>query len=94
FSKVTIAADDEHVLLGVAGFQARAALAPLFSELPGSDKALVSDGVTSLLWFEHPAERFLLVTDVATATRVTDALRSDAQLNNSQQWLALNIEAG
>jgi folate-binding Fe-S cluster repair protein YgfZ len=24
FSKVTIAADDEHVLLGVAGFQARA----------------------------------------------------------------------
>jgi folate-binding Fe-S cluster repair protein YgfZ len=40
FSKVTIAADDEHVLLGVAGFQARAALAPLFSELPGSDKPL------------------------------------------------------
>ena len=94
FSKVTIAADDEHVLLGVAGFQARAALAPLFSELPGSDKQLITDGVTSLLWFEHPAERFLLVTDVATATRVTDALRSDAQLNNSQQWLALNIEAG
>jgi folate-binding Fe-S cluster repair protein YgfZ len=94
FSKVTIAADDEHVLLGVAGFQARAALAPLFSELPGSDKPLVTDGVTSLLWFEHPAERFLLVTDVATATRVADALRSDAQLNNSQQWLALNIEAG
>jgi folate-binding Fe-S cluster repair protein YgfZ len=47
-----------------------------------------------VLWFEHPAERFLLVTDVATATRVTDALRGEAQLNNSQQWLALNIEAG
>jgi folate-binding protein YgfZ len=45
-------------------------------------------------WFEHPAERFLLVTDVATATRITDALRGEAQLNNSQQWLALNIEAG
>ena len=64
FSKVTIAADDEHVLLGVAGFQARAALAPLFSELPGSDKPLVSDGVTSLLWFagdrcgnRHPRNR-------------------------------------
>nr|VUD34134.1 putative global regulator [Raoultella sp. NCTC 9187] len=25
---------------------------------------------------------------------MTEALRSDAQLNNSQQWLALNIEAG
>ncbi len=48
----------------------------------------------SLLWFEHPGERFLLVTDVDTANRVTDALRGEAQFNNSQQWLALNIEAG
>ncbi|MEF3099647.1 tRNA-modifying protein YgfZ [Raoultella terrigena] len=94
FSKVTIAANDELVLLGVAGFQARAALAPLFSELPNADKQVVTDGATSLLWLEHPAERFLLVTDAETAARVTEALRSDAQLNNSQQWLALNIEAG
>ncbi|ASV56755.1 MULTISPECIES: tRNA-modifying protein YgfZ [Lelliottia] len=94
FSKVTIAADDEHVLLGVAGFQARAALKNLFSELPDAEKQLVSEGATSILWFEQPAERFLLVTDVATAERVTEALRGEAQLNNSQQWLALNIEAG
>ncbi|MFY9995846.1 MAG: tRNA-modifying protein YgfZ [Leclercia sp.] len=94
FSKVTIAADDELVLLGVAGFQARAALKNLFSELPDGEKQVISDGVTSLLWFEHPAERFLLVTDSATAERVTEALRGEAQLNNSQQWLALNIEAG
>ncbi|MBZ0059859.1 tRNA-modifying protein YgfZ [Leclercia barmai] len=94
FSKVTIAADDELVLLGVAGFQARAALKNLFSELPDAEKQVTTDGVTSLLWFEHPAERFLLVTDVATAERVTQALRGEAQLNNSQQWLSLNIEAG
>ncbi|WP_448668939.1 tRNA-modifying protein YgfZ [Enterobacter mori] len=94
FSKVTITPDDEHVLLGVAGFQARAALKNLFSELPDAEKQVVSEGETSILWFEHPAERFLLVTDAATAERVTDALRGEAQLNNSQQWLALNIEAG
>ena len=94
FSKVTIAPDDEHVLLGVAGFQARAALKNLFAELPDAKKQLVSEGATSILWFEHPAERFLLVTDEATAERVTDALRGEAQFNNSQQWLALNIEAG
>ncbi|PSS48379.1 tRNA-modifying protein YgfZ [Enterobacter sp. FS01] len=94
FSKVTIAADDELVLLGVAGFQARAALKNLFSELPDAEKQVTNDGATSLLRFEHPAERFLLVTDVATAERVTQALRGEAQLNNSQQWLALNIEAG
>jgi folate-binding Fe-S cluster repair protein YgfZ len=55
FSKVTIAPDDEHVLLGVAGFQARAALKNLFSELPDAEKQVVSEGATSILWFEHPA---------------------------------------
>ena len=34
FSKVAIVPDDERVLLGIAGFQARAALANIFSELP------------------------------------------------------------
>lgn len=82
------------MLLGVAGFQARAALKNLFNELPDAEKQLVSEGETSILWFEHPAERFLLVTDAATAERVTEALRGEAQFNNSQQWLALNIEAG
>lgn len=94
FSKVTIAADDEHVLLGVAGFQARAALANLFSTLPDQQTQVVQDGDTQILWFEQPAERFLLVTDVATAERINETLRGEAQLNNSQQWLALNIEAG
>lgn len=94
FSKVTIAADDALVLLGIAGFQARAALANLFTELPGAGKPCLQEGDTSLLWFAHPEERFLLVTDEATAERVTEALRGEAQLNNSQQWLALNIEAG
>ena len=94
FSKVTIAPDDEHVLLGVAGFQARAALANLFTTLPDAEKQVVQEGATSILWFEHPAERFLLVTDVATAELISEKLRGEAQLNNSQQWLALNIEAG
>jgi folate-binding protein YgfZ len=94
FSKVTISADDERVLLGVAGFQARAALANLFSTLPESENQVVQEGETTLLWFAHPAERFLLVTDAATAEMVTEKLRGEAQLNNSQQWLALNIEAG
>ena len=94
FSKVTIAPDDEHVLLGIAGFQARAALANLFTTLPDSEKPVVQEGETTLLWFAHPAERFLLVTDTATAQAITEKLHGEAQLNNSQQWLALNIEAG
>ncbi|MBV8041792.1 tRNA-modifying protein YgfZ [Pluralibacter sp.] len=94
FSKVVIAPNDDRVLLGVAGFQARAALTNVFSQLPDRDVQAVSEGDSTLLWFEHPAERFLLVVSAKTAGRVADALRGEAQLNNSQQWLALNIEAG
>lgn len=94
FSKVTIAADDEQQLLGVAGKGARSALAALFHTLPDQEKAVVTEGATTLLWFEYPQERFLLVTDKPTATAVSAALHDHAQLNDSQQWLALDIEAG
>lgn len=94
FAKVTINPDDSRVLLGVAGFQARAALTNLFSILPDSENQAVRDGENTLLWLEHPGERFILVVNEETAQRVTEALRGEAELNNSQQWLALNIEAG
>lgn len=94
FSKVTIAADDDAVLLGVAGFQARAALTNLFDTLPDSETPVVQQGETTLLWFDQPAERFLLVTSLEQAQALQQKLADDASLNDSTQWLALNIEAG
>lgn len=94
FSKVTIAPDDSRVLLGLAGAGARDALAALFTTLPDGETQVTRDGDSTLLWFEHPAERFLLVVSEAMAQRIADALRDSAAFNNSQQWLALNIEAG
>ncbi len=94
FSKVTLAADDNAVLLGVAGFQARAALANLFGTLPNSETPVVQQGETTLLWLEKPAERFLLVTTLEQAQALQQKLADDAQLNDSTQWLALDIEAG
>lgn len=94
FSKVTIAADDEHTLLGLAGFQARAALAKVFATLPDESNPLVHENGTTLLWLGLPAERFLIVTSPARAAELTETLRGEAQLNNSTQWLALDIEAG
>lgn len=94
FSKVTITPDDESVLLGLAGLQARAALAPLFEILPDEHTPVVTVNNTSILWFNTPAERFLIVTDTTTAPDLTEKLSQQAQLNDSQQWLALDIEAG
>ncbi|HCK00796.1 MAG TPA: tRNA-modifying protein YgfZ [Serratia grimesii] len=94
FSKLTIAADNEAVLLGVAGFQARAALADVFSTLPDAEHQVVQDGETTLLHFALPAERFLLVTTAAIAEQLVSKLHEQAELNDSQQWLTLDIEAG
>jgi hypothetical protein len=94
FSKLTIAADSEAVLLGVAGFQARAALADVFSTLPDAEHQVVQDRETTLLHFALPAERFLLVTTAAIAEQLVSKLHEQAELNDSQQWLTLDIEAG
>ncbi|RMN21571.1 hypothetical protein ALQ63_03063 [Serratia plymuthica] len=94
FSKLTIAVDSEAVLLGVAGFQARAVLAGVFNSLPDAEHQVVQDGETTLLHFSAPAERFLLVTTAAVAEQLTGKLNEQAELNDSQQWLTLDIEAG
>jgi len=94
FSKVTLAPDDDAVLLGVAGFQARAALTSLFDALPDGDHPVVQQGESTLLWFPTPAERFLIVTTREQAQALQQKLADDAQLNDSAQWLALDIEAG
>ena len=79
---------------GVAGFQARAALANLFSELPSKEKQVVKEGATTCYGLNTRQNVSWIVTDEATANTRTDKLRGEAELNNSQQWLALNIEAG
>jgi len=94
FSKVTLVADDDAVTLGVAGYQARAALANLFTTLPDAETPVVQQGDSTLLWFAQPAERFLLVTSPAQAETLKTSLAGEAQFNDSTQWLALDIEAG
>ncbi|MOA19573.1 tRNA-modifying protein YgfZ [compost metagenome] len=54
----------------------------------------MQDGETTLLHFSLPAERFLLVTTAAVAEQLVDKLHEQAELNDSQQWLTLDIEAG
>lgn len=94
FSKVTIAEDNTVVLLGVAGSQARGALAGMFTALPDAEHQVVQDGDTTLLHLALPAERFLLITTAAIAEQLSAKLDGQAMLNDSRQWLALDIEAG
>ena len=55
---------------------------------------MVQQDDTTLLWFAEPAERFLLITTPAQAEALQQKLAGEAQLNDSTQWLALDIAAG
>lgn len=94
FSKITFTADNDVVLLGVAGFQASAALKGIFTTLPDATNQVVQQDETTLLYLPLPAARYLIVTSPEKAEQVTAEIGEQAQLNDSQQWLALDIEAG
>ncbi|SQI35968.1 tRNA-modifying protein ygfZ [Leminorella richardii] len=94
FSKVTIARDDAALLLGLAGTGARDALGALYSTLPDAQSPSVTVDNTTLLYFSAPSERFLIVAPQAQADRLYSSLLGKAALNDSRQWLALDIEAG
>ncbi|MFP1923527.1 tRNA-modifying protein YgfZ [Lonsdalea quercina] len=94
FSKTTIAADDDSVLLGAAGQGIREQLAPLFAALPDADNAVVQESGATLLHFTHPDERFLLVLSAERAATLLNTLEAKTQRNDGKQWLALDIEAG
>lgn len=91
FSKITFEQKSELKLLAVAGKGARKTLSTLFSTLPDDESQVVVDGNSTLLHFSLPNERFLIVTDEATAQKLADAIKTTT---DDQQWLSLEIEAG
>ncbi|MCO7261484.1 tRNA-modifying protein YgfZ [Dickeya zeae] len=94
FSKITLTADDSVVVLGAAGDNIRSHLAALFDTLPDADNAVVHHPGATLVHLSQPAERFVLVLDAQRAAVVIDALQAQITLNDSRQWLALEIAAG
>lgn len=91
FSKVTFEQKNELKLLAVAGKGARETLTTLFSTLPNNESQVVVDGHSTLLHFSQPSERFLIITDEATAQKLADTIKTTT---DDQQWLSLEIEAG
>lgn len=94
FFKTTITADDQEVMIGVAGFQAKEALSKLFDTLPNATQTIEHHQETTLLHFSFPAERFLLITTQEVYENLLKTLKGQVQFNNSCQWLAMDIEAG
>ncbi|MBK4775699.1 tRNA-modifying protein YgfZ [Candidatus Pantoea edessiphila] len=94
FSKVDFVYDNQF-LLGLSGMQAKQTLENLFTIVPNINTPVVQyNTTTAILWFENPIERFLIVTNKTTGNILQNKLLNKASFANSDQWLALDIEAG
>lgn len=91
FSKIRLSQKNNMTLLGVAGQGGRELLKNYFSQLPDQKNSVVCLKQTALLHFNLPIERFLIITNSATANELTKCFLKHA---NSQQWLAFDIAAG
>ncbi|VFP83245.1 tRNA-modifying protein YgfZ [Candidatus Erwinia haradaeae] len=94
FSKVTLSVDDHSILLGLVGAHARNALAQCFNILPNATSPVIQEESSTLLWFATPTERFILIVTPDNAAIIIKMFQNHAQLNDSKQWMLLDIEAG
>lgn len=94
FSNVIFKKINDIVMLGIAGFQARMKLGKLFNNLPDNKISIIHENNTTIIWMEYPTERFLLIMKLKEAKILQEKLPNDISLNNSIQWLSLDIEAG
>ncbi|WP_343154109.1 tRNA-modifying protein YgfZ [Buchnera aphidicola] len=94
FSKVKIYQLDNVFLLGLSGNGSKLFLSKQFVKIPNYKDPVVFDKDTSILWFKNPCERFLLVLSLTDFLLFKQKINKNILLNNSKQWILLDIEAG
>ncbi|WWO99566.1 MAG: tRNA-modifying protein YgfZ [Candidatus Dasytiphilus stammeri] len=94
FSNVIISPNPSKILIGIAGFQARKLLSNLFNPLPSIRSPVVYYKNMVLLWLKNPSERFIIISNIMIIKQIQEQLSKYCQINNSIQWMSLDIESG
>ncbi|AKZ65747.1 tRNA-modifying protein YgfZ [Candidatus Palibaumannia cicadellinicola] len=94
FSKISINVNKDINLLGVAGVNSSLLLSSIFDKIPDMKNSIVQYHNTTILYFNRPVIRFLLITTNKLRDILLNQLSYKTIFNNSKQWLTLDIEAG
>ncbi|ACL30230.1 tRNA-modifying protein YgfZ [Buchnera aphidicola str. APS (Acyrthosiphon pisum)] len=94
FSKIKIRELNSICLIGFAGCNVRSFLSSLFVKIPNQSCPVIHEDNKTILWYEKPSERFLLVLPFLDFLTLKRKINQNIFLNNSKQWLLLDIEAG
>ncbi|CAL4326491.1 tRNA-modifying protein YgfZ [Buchnera aphidicola] len=94
FSKIKIIELKNIYLIGIAGLNSRLFLLKFFIKIPDKNCPVVYENKKVVLWFSEPSERFLLILNLSDFLFFKEKINEKIFLNNSEQWLLLDIEAG
>lgn len=96
FSNVVIQPAYNVKLIGVAGLNSRQYLNIFFNVLPNKTNTIVHYPNITLLYFNLPKERFLLIfnNELSLIQLLNKSQDFSIQYNDHHQWIALDIEAG
>ncbi|AKC60425.1 tRNA-modifying protein YgfZ [Blochmannia endosymbiont of Camponotus (Colobopsis) obliquus] len=94
FSKINIIIDNETIFLGFAGQGARSTLNLLFDKLPNEKKKIIYYKDSTILHFNLPKERFLILTNKKIKDSLTKKFKNKINFSYDNQWNILDIEAG
>lgn len=94
FSKIYINIDYQMFLLGFTGKFALEILSNVLTKIPNTKQKLVRQENMILLYFHLPISRYLFIIKKQTLNYKLNRLTNQVKLNNSKQWLLLDIEAG
>ncbi|HMI77049.1 MAG TPA: tRNA-modifying protein YgfZ [Buchnera sp. (in: enterobacteria)] len=93
FSNITIRKENNLLLFGISGLNAKMLLMKFFSKIPNQEYSMVNHEDITLLWFKDPIERFLLIVP-KNNTFIENIKKEKVFLSTSNQWAALDIESG
>lgn len=94
FSEINIKIDNNIVLLGLVGNKAQKIIKNFFGIIPDIYNTVVKNKNTTIIFFNLPVSRFLILTTIEIFNILKNKLINQIKFNNSQQWLALDIESG
>ncbi|CAL4325007.1 tRNA-modifying protein YgfZ [Buchnera aphidicola (Protaphis terricola)] len=94
FLKVTIHYLEDIYLLGLSGKNSRLFLSNKFLEAPFDSTPVIYKKDTTILYFNIPCERFLLVLNLRNFLFLKQKINKNILLNNSKQWISLDMESG
>ncbi|MFT8229722.1 MAG: tRNA-modifying protein YgfZ [Enterobacterales bacterium] len=94
FYKINICEDKNSILVGLAGNNIQNILKKIFINIPTEQNSILKNSSDlTLIYIKLPKPRFLLIIKKKNFDNIFNIIHNYVLLNNSMQWLSLDIES-